>query len=79
MVVTLEFWLNPDSAGHDTSDALSEGKDFKIMDGFVEGVDFLGVKFVEFMSEFFVNVVFENVVFEFGRDGDFVFHVFQEL
>ena len=78
-IILLEGRFDENSAGHHTGDTLPQCVDFKIMDCSVEWVDLFGVKFVKDLCEFFVDMIFENVVFKFGWFWDVVVHSLEDF
>ena len=79
LVVVLKGRFDPDSAGHHSSNALSEGVNFEEMDSSVESIDFFGVEFSNKPGQILIDVVFEDIVFEFGGFFDFVVHDLEDF
>lgn len=79
LVVVFEGGFNPDSAGHHSSNAFSEGINLQEMNGSVKSIDVFGVEFADQTSQVFIDVIFENIVFQFGRFFDFVVAYFEDF
>ena len=78
-IVVVQSWLDMNSAGHHTSQRLSQGVDLQRVDCSIEGIDFLGVESSDKFSKFFVDMVFQDVVFEFRRFFNVVLHGFENF